>query len=570
MRYIFFILFLFPIVLFSQTIDIRIGDGLTTEENCLLTLSVQQVGINANTVIELRDDVAGVSVNNGIIFDNITHRATLKKDKTYKLQAYTRHFGSTSNTAANYRWYDVTNATFIGGGSQLASLNALTNDGQQPVASVIITPDSDIEVELRCSAVSAPNQGLRNDATYAIIEKISELLFSPAGATSIGNADSLGGQPASFYMDIFTNQNIAGLKVYKDDLVLDSTLSIGISAPDGSAILDITSTTKGLLYPRMTTTQRDNIPSPVTGLSIYDLTNNDPNFYNGTAWRRITHAPASSLKIGAVIFATGISSLDGDSSNFFWDNTNKRLGIGISSPISDLHIVRGSKNASGEQVRWNIGTNDGGGTMELATRIFGGATGADRYVDIQSIEQGVGARALVLQPSGGNVGIGITVPTEIVHLQKSGQDNYLKIDAGGTTSNFSGLMLTENNINFGWTIRHDASTDNLFISIQDNTPTFTNLITYKRDGKIDAPKDHQVFTATINGSATWQTVNYPVSFPSGSTIRIMATPQDDNGFDYFVRVRSVGLTSFQFIPRNHSGSVHTGAGVIAFYAIRQN
>ncbi|MGR3177520.1 MAG: hypothetical protein ACUZ8E_05650 [Candidatus Anammoxibacter sp.] len=326
-RFIFSILFLFPTLLFSQTIDIRISDGLTTEENCFLALAAQQNTINANTVIELRDDVAGVSVNNGITYDNVTFRATLKANKTYKLTASTKHLGSVSNTAATYRWYDVTNATFIGRENQVQSMNSLGNDGDQPFVAAIITPSTDIEVELRCQTVSAANQSMNAFATYAIIEKISELLFSPAGPTSIGNADSLGGQPASFYMDIFTNQNIAGLKVYKDDLVLDSTLSIGISAPDGSSILDITSTTKGLLYPRMTTTQRDNIPSPVTGLSVYNITNNDPNFFNGTAWRRITHAPGSSLEIGSVIFATGVSALDGDSANFFWDTTTKNLKV---------------------------------------------------------------------------------------------------------------------------------------------------------------------------------------------------------------------------------------------------
>ena len=39
------------------------------------------------------------------------------------------------------------------------------------------------------------------------------------------------------------------------------------SAPDGSAMLDIKSTTKGLLIPRMTTVQRTAIPAPAIGLT---------------------------------------------------------------------------------------------------------------------------------------------------------------------------------------------------------------------------------------------------------------------------------------------------------------
>ncbi|RLD87319.1 MAG: hypothetical protein DRJ09_10510 [Bacteroidetes bacterium] len=49
------------------------------------------------------------------------------------------------------------------------------------------------------------------------------------------------------------------------------------SQPDGSAMLDIKSSTKGLLIPRMTTTQRNAITSPAQGLMVYDT--EDSTFY---------------------------------------------------------------------------------------------------------------------------------------------------------------------------------------------------------------------------------------------------------------------------------------------------
>ncbi len=60
---------------------------------------------------------------------------------------------------------------------------------------------------------------------------------------------------------------------------------IGTLTPNASALLDISSTSKGLLIPRMTSTQRNAIITPATGLLIYQ-TNNTPGFYfyNGTAW----------------------------------------------------------------------------------------------------------------------------------------------------------------------------------------------------------------------------------------------------------------------------------------------
>ncbi len=59
------------------------------------------------------------------------------------------------------------------------------------------------------------------------------------------------------------------------------------SAPDNSAMLDIKSTTKGLLIPRMTLAERDNIQNPAEGLFIFQ-TNNSPGlyyFYN-TEWHK--------------------------------------------------------------------------------------------------------------------------------------------------------------------------------------------------------------------------------------------------------------------------------------------
>ncbi len=56
------------------------------------------------------------------------------------------------------------------------------------------------------------------------------------------------------------------------------------SSPNASAMLDVKSTTKGMLIPRMTTTQRDDISSPATGLMIYNTSTNKYNYHNGTGW----------------------------------------------------------------------------------------------------------------------------------------------------------------------------------------------------------------------------------------------------------------------------------------------
>ena len=87
--------------------------------------------------------------------------------------------------------------------------------------------------------------------------------------------------------------------------------SVGInsdgSTPHASAILDVSSTTKGFLAPRMTTSQRAAITSPATGLLVYQ-TDGTPGYYyfDGSVWVPIGSETAASIKS-----KLGITTLSG-------------------------------------------------------------------------------------------------------------------------------------------------------------------------------------------------------------------------------------------------------------------
>jgi hypothetical protein len=82
----------------------------------------------------------------------------------------------------------------------------------------------------------------------------------------------------------FQNSDVEKAFVDMDGGGSFSTMAIGTDTPDPSASLEIVSTSKGLLLPRMTTAQRDNVSGPVAGLLIYNTSTSGLNFYNGVAW----------------------------------------------------------------------------------------------------------------------------------------------------------------------------------------------------------------------------------------------------------------------------------------------
>ena len=61
-------------------------------------------------------------------------------------------------------------------------------------------------------------------------------------------------------------------------------VGIGTTTDVASSILTLQSTTKGFLPPRMTTTEKNAIATPATGLMVYDTTLNLISVYNGTTW----------------------------------------------------------------------------------------------------------------------------------------------------------------------------------------------------------------------------------------------------------------------------------------------
>lgn len=134
------------------------------------------------------------------------------------------------------------------------------------------------------------------------------------------------------------------------------------SVADASAILDLKSTKKGLLIPRMTLTQRNFISSPAAGLLIYQTDNTAGYYYyTGSLWTPLksTNSTGSgnywSLNDGDDIFNTNIGN----------------VGIGTVRPTSKL-MVKTPLNTTGFK---HLGITDGIGSDSIVvTENIGGVS----------------------------------------------------------------------------------------------------------------------------------------------------------------------------------------------------
>ena len=148
---------------------------------------------------------------------------------------------------------------------------------------------------------------------------------------------------------------------------------IGGVAPDPSAILDLQSTTKGFLMPRMTSAQRNTIANPAVGLMVFNTDSNAIQINTGTITAPIWEQTLTDSTIGGFAWQLGGNSGTTAGTNFIGtndsvafeihvnnDSTNGRDGYGramrIEPTSSSPNIIAGFQGN-------NVGTGVTGATI---------------------------------------------------------------------------------------------------------------------------------------------------------------------------------------------------------------
>jgi hypothetical protein len=151
------------------------------------------------------------------------------------------------------------------------------------IGSATIVGDSTLQVSNTGTTYASFNTTNANGAA---------LVFARNGITfgAIGNSGVMG----TLIIDDLELRSASSRSIHlladQGRITIKSTGNVGINTatPSASALLDVQSTTKGFLPPRMTTTQKNAIASPAAGLVIYDTTLNKLCVRVAAAWQTVT------------------------------------------------------------------------------------------------------------------------------------------------------------------------------------------------------------------------------------------------------------------------------------------
>ena len=248
------------------------------------------------------------------------------------------------------------------------------------------------------------------------------------------------------------------------------------STPDSSAIVDISSTSKGLLIPRVTLVQKNAIAGPATGLIVYQ-TDSTKGFYyyNGTSWGLLmdrastpwvisgnnvydtagyvgigTKNPGALLDINGDILVNGIKIGRGGGNytnntvvgrSALWSNTDGRFNTGLGFNVLSGNTVGDANTAVGYYaLGYNISGshNTANGYFALFHNTTGANNTANGYFALSNNTSGIRNTA--------NGNYALNSHTSGNYNTASG-DNSLYSDTSGSYNTAYGAGALYNNIN---------------------------------------------------------------------------------------------------------------------------
>jgi hypothetical protein len=251
----------------------------------------------------------------GSVVDDLTQDA-IRVQPSGSQQANYRPFAYYSNSGHTTprSWMDAQGNLRIGSSNNTGCISIGGSQGDPTTTALRIartfTSDSEVTAVQLGDALQTGTGNLRGIQLTARTQNSGTITNSRGIVVGVRNSNSTGVVTNGMGININsptitaggTITNCYGLKVENQNLSgtgtayaihtgtgivrFGDTVGIGTSASNNtSAMLQVDSTTRGFLPPRMTTTQRDGVSSPATGLLIYNTTTNKLECYDGSTWQ---------------------------------------------------------------------------------------------------------------------------------------------------------------------------------------------------------------------------------------------------------------------------------------------
>lgn len=241
---------------------------------------------------------------------------------------------------------------------------------------------------------------------------------------------------------LFITLATSGVAFAQNTFPSSGSVGIGTTSPNSSSLLDMTSTTKGMLTPRMTKAQRDAISSPATGLMIYQ-TDNTAGFYYyagifSGGWKPVGGAATNlgnltTTSINQDLLPDGDNTRDIGSSTLSWNDgyfdgmgffkTSLSVG-GTTTPSAYLEITPTTSSTNGLQLNPNS-------TKSIELRFMELASNGTNYVGFKAPSSIAANKIWTLPAADGTSG-------QVLTTNGSGTLSWSTVSGGttGLTTNF--------------------------------------------------------------------------------------------------------------------------------------
>ena len=336
-----------------------------------------------------------------------------------------------------------------------------------------------------------------------------------------------------------TNQNVTLTPSGTGSTVLNGSVGIGTSTPNSNAIVEMTSTSKGILIPRMTTSQRSGISTPTAGLMVYQTDGSDGfYYYTGSEWKQLAKVTTIAATVTSLDYANAKLEPSTYLYNVPYTGVLKIPYTGGNGGTFSTANAISSTGITGLSATLQSGTLNYG-TGELVFNVTGAPSGSSpstaSFVIPTSIVSGVSSgTAVVGKGALLQIGEAITasykVATSVTNSTSSLFNLTSYLGLGASLPQIDGLEASLEAANsvpgyadgsFYIPKIYNRTTSDIVINFQESAPsvgqykTALNTTITRNGGYIDVDTDRYVYWKTDNA----EIITANVQVPFGNTYR---------------------------------------------------